>query len=107
MNKCEFFLSKNNHFRDLFFSYSYILRWILINLKLRISFIVLLQFFNLDLKMLKNDVKKNNEKDNLNVVFLTFLYFLQCVPLGLIGSLPYVLSSRSVSYAEQGLLLFY
>ena len=50
--------------------------------------------------MLQNN--KNSQKDRLNVIFLTFIYFLQCVPLGLIGSLPYILSSKSVSYAEQG-----
>ena len=46
-------------------------------------------------------------KDFLNVIFLTFLYFLQSVPLGLIGSLPYILSARSVSYAEQGFFNVY
>ena len=49
-----------------------------------------------------NQNNKNSQKDHWNVIFLTFIYFLQCVPLGLIGSLPYILSSRSVSYAEQG-----
>ena len=45
-------------------------------------------------------------KDLHHIVLLMFLYFLQCIPLGLIGSLPYILSSRKVSYADQGTFSF-
>ena len=38
------------------------------------------------------------DKDKLNVVFLTFLYFLQSVPLGLIGSLPYILRYKELYF---------
>jgi PAT family acetyl-CoA transporter-like MFS transporter 1 len=47
-------------------------------------------------------VKQGIRKDLFNIVFLAFLYLLQCVPLGLSGSLPYILSSRKVSYSDQG-----
>lgn len=42
-----------------------------------------------------------DNKDTLNIVFLMFLYFLQGIPLGLKASLPYILSSRQASYANQ------
>jgi hypothetical protein len=45
-------------------------------------------------------------KDTHNIALLMFLYLLQGVPLGLTGSLPYILSSRSVSYADQGTFSF-
>jgi PAT family acetyl-CoA transporter-like MFS transporter 1 len=52
-------------------------------------------------------VKSHNlKKDYKNIAFLLFLYFLQGVPLGLTGSLPYILSSRKVSYADQGTFSF-
>jgi PAT family acetyl-CoA transporter-like MFS transporter 1 len=46
------------------------------------------------------------KKDIPNIIFLMFLYFLQAVPLGLTGSLPYILSSRKVNYADQGTFSF-
>lgn len=42
-------------------------------------------------------------KDAFNIVFLMFLYFLQGIPLGLKASLPYILSSRKATYANQAL----
>lgn len=54
-------------------------------------------------------IKKNDnlvKEDYANIVFLTFLYFLQAIPLGLTGSLPYILSSHNVSYADQGTFSF-
>ncbi|RNA14150.1 acetyl-coenzyme A transporter 1 [Brachionus plicatilis] len=45
-------------------------------------------------------------KDLVNIIFLMFLYFLQAIPLGLTGSLPYILSSHKVSYADQGTFSF-
>lgn len=41
-------------------------------------------------------------KDLHNIVLLVFLYFLQTIPIGLTGSLPYILSSKKISYADQG-----
>lgn len=45
-------------------------------------------------------------KDLKNILFLMFLYLLQGIPLGLTGSLPFILSSRNVSYADQGTFSF-
>jgi hypothetical protein len=49
---------------------------------------------------------QNVRKDLHNIALLMFLYFLQGVPLGLTGSLPFILSSRKVSYADQGTFSF-
>lgn len=46
-------------------------------------------------------------KDDLkNIVLVYLLYALQGVPFGLLMSLPLILSSRKVSYADQGTLSF-
>ena len=45
--------------------------------------------------------KHNVKKDIHNIALLVFLYMLQTIPLGLTGSLPYILSSKKISYAEQ------
>ncbi|CAF0891900.1 unnamed protein product [Brachionus calyciflorus] len=47
-------------------------------------------------------LKPNIKKDLHNIIFLIFLYFLQGIPLGLTGSLPFIFGSRNVSYADQG-----
>ncbi len=44
----------------------------------------------------------NKNRDVNNICFLFFLYLLQGVPLGLTASLPYILSSKKASYADQG-----
>ena len=49
---------------------------------------------------------QNVKKDFYNIIFLMFLYLLQGVPLGLSSSLPFILSSRKVSYADQGTFSF-
>ena len=49
---------------------------------------------------------QNVRKDLKNSSLLMFLYFLQGIPLGLTGSLPFILSSRKVSYADQGTFSF-
>jgi hypothetical protein len=49
---------------------------------------------------------QNVRKDLKNISLLMFLYFLQGIPLGLTGSLPFILSSRKVSYADQGTFSF-
>lgn len=54
-------------------------------------------------KLIQNRTIK---KDLGNIVFLIFLYFLQGIPLGLTGSLPFILGSRNVSYADQGTFSF-
>ena len=53
----------------------------------------------------KKRVKKRNE-DIGNICFLLFLYVLQGIPSGLSFSIPLILSSRKVSYADQGTFSF-
>lgn len=50
--------------------------------------------------------KHNVKKDIHSIILLVFLYMLQTIPLGLTGSLPYILSSKKISYAEQGTFSF-
>ena len=44
--------------------------------------------------------------DRQNIALLTFLYVLQGIPLGLAGSIPYLLQSRNVSYRDQAKFSF-
>ena len=44
--------------------------------------------------------------DRGNIALLIFLYVLQGIPLGLAGSIPYLLTSRSVSYKDQAMFSF-
>lgn len=65
--------------------------------------------YTLDLK--KDDrIRQNNEptykKDIYNIFFLIYLYILQGVPIGLLFSLPFILSSRKASYSDQGTFSF-
>lgn len=55
-----------------------------------------------------NDGKnsQNLKKDLNSISLLMFLYFLQGIPIGLTGSLPFILSSRKISYADQGTFSF-
>jgi MFS transporter, PAT family, solute carrier family 33 (acetyl-CoA transportor), member 1 len=59
-------------------------------------------------KLLKNDqqtspiVSQRLKEDYGNILFLLFIYFLQGLPIGLSTSIPYILSSRNVSYSNQG-----
>lgn len=41
-----------------------------------------------------------------NVLLLLFLYILQGIPLGLAGSIPLILQSKSVSYKDQAFFSF-
>jgi hypothetical protein len=50
--------------------------------------------------------KQNLKKDYGNIALLLLLYFLQGIPLGLTGSLPFILTTRKVSYADQGTFSF-
>ena len=44
--------------------------------------------------------------DRGNIALLIFLYVLQGIPLGLAGSIPYLLQSRNVSYKDQAMFSF-
>ena len=44
--------------------------------------------------------------DRHNIALLMFLYVLQGIPLGLTGSVPYLLSGRKVSYKDQAMFSF-
>lgn len=44
--------------------------------------------------------------DRKNIALLMFLYVLQGIPLGLAGAIPYLLTSRKVSYNDQALFSF-
>ncbi|CAF1057748.1 unnamed protein product [Brachionus calyciflorus] len=57
---------------------------------------------NLQISIEKKNIEiKSKNNDFKNIVFLMFLYFLQGIPIGLTASLPYILSSRNVSYFYQ------
>ncbi|PAA71923.1 hypothetical protein BOX15_Mlig017016g2, partial [Macrostomum lignano] len=47
-----------------------------------------------------------SSQDRRSVLLLTFLYVLQGIPLGLAGSVPYILTARKVSYTAQGTFSF-
>jgi len=57
---------------------------------------------------IENEVKhevaaaRNLRKDFTKILFLVYLYFLQGIPLGLSASVPFLLTSYSVSYSDQG-----
>lgn len=46
------------------------------------------------------------EGDRGNIALLMFLYVLQGIPLGLAGSIPYLLQSRDVNYKQQAMFSF-
>jgi len=46
------------------------------------------------------------EGDRLNIALLMFLYVLQGIPLGIAASIPYLLTSRHISYREQAMFSF-
>ena len=54
----------------------------------------------------KNNKFSNLKKDSLKIIFLIWLYMLQVFPLGLLSTLPYILTVRKVSYSDQGILSF-
>jgi hypothetical protein len=57
-------------------------------------------------KTSRSQKQSNLRKDYGNIALLMFLYMLQGLPLGLSSSLPYILSSKKVSYADQGTFSF-
>ncbi len=50
--------------------------------------------------------KTRTREDLRNIVLIFSLYALQGIPFGLLNALPLILSSRGVSYADQGTLSF-
>ena len=61
---------------------------------------------DVDSQQIGNRKHNSLKKDFKSIVLLLFLYFLQGLPLGLTGTLPYILSSKKVSYADQGTFSF-
>ena len=53
-----------------------------------------------------NEPPMNLDGDRGNIAMLIFLYVLQGIPLGLAGSIPYLLQSREVSYKDQAIFSF-
>jgi PAT family acetyl-CoA transporter-like MFS transporter 1 len=49
---------------------------------------------------------KDTYKDWPNIALLIWLYVFQGIPFGLVSSVPLILSSRKVSYADQGTFSF-
>jgi PAT family acetyl-CoA transporter-like MFS transporter 1 len=49
---------------------------------------------------------KEAYKDWPNILLLIWLYIFQGIPFGLVSSVPLILSSRKVSYADQGTFSF-
>lgn len=45
-------------------------------------------------------------KDLKTIILLMYLYFMQGLPLGLAGSMPFILSSRKVTFSDQGTFSF-
>ena len=56
----------------------------------------------------RNDMRRAGGlgRDKSNIAVLMFLYVLQGIPLGLAGSVPYLLQSRQVNYKDQALFSF-
>ena len=56
----------------------------------------------------RNDMRRASGlgRDKSNIAVLMFLYVLQGIPLGLAGSVPYLLQSRQVNYKDQALFSF-
>lgn len=53
-----------------------------------------------------HEIDNNESNDRKNIILLMVLYVLQGIPLGLAGSIPYLLSSRNVSYTDQATFSF-
>ena len=54
----------------------------------------------------KKQSKTRTREDLRNIALIFSLYALQGIPSGLLNALPLILSSRGVSYADQGTLSF-
>ena len=51
-------------------------------------------------------VRPGLQKELGNILLLLFLYVLQGIPLGLAGSIPLIMQSKSVSYKDQAFFSF-
>lgn len=56
--------------------------------------------------LLDRHIEPSLKGDYLNICILLFLYILQGIPLGLIASVPYLLTNRGVSYSQQAVFSF-
>jgi PAT family acetyl-CoA transporter-like MFS transporter 1 len=59
-----------------------------------------------DEEEIPNPPKNSLKKDRKSIALLLFLYLLQGLPLGLTSAIPYILSSKKVSYTDQGTFSF-
>ena len=59
-------------------------------------------FSDIDMTAETSDIKR----DRGSIALLVFLYVLQGIPLGLAGSIPYLLQSRNVNYKDQAIFSF-
>lgn len=50
--------------------------------------------------------KPGLKKDAKTIFLLMYLYFLQGLPLGLAGSIPFILTSKKASFSDQGTFSF-
>lgn len=50
--------------------------------------------------------KKGLRKDLKTILLLMYLYFMQGLPLGLAGSIPFILASKKTSFSDQGTFSF-
>jgi hypothetical protein len=53
-----------------------------------------------------NQKEKSLGKDTKTIVLLMYLYFLQGLPIGLASAIMILLSSKKVSYSDQGMFSF-
>jgi hypothetical protein len=56
--------------------------------------------------VVKENEKIGLKKDRNTIFLLMYLYFLQGLPLGLAGSMPFILSSKKASFSDQGTFSF-
>lgn len=54
----------------------------------------------------RTKVRPGPRNELANILLLLFLYVLQGIPLGLAGSIPLILQSKSVSYKDQAFFSF-
>jgi MFS transporter, PAT family, solute carrier family 33 (acetyl-CoA transportor), member 1 len=59
-----------------------------------------------DKELSKEERRKLRNKDIPNILLILFLYVIQGIPIGMTISIPLILSSRDVSYTEQGIFSF-
>ena len=67
---------------------------------------LLQQSQELSTPLLNHDLSEPQVSDVGSIALLLLLYILQGIPLGLAGSIPYLLQSRNITYAEQATYSF-